>query len=185
MADLVIHTASMANRTALRLMQAHAMRQLGADFYPRNAVDAFISEIGTMDDHLIEDGTYFIASLGGILVGAGGWSMRQASYSRCNSVDDPAASVPKATVRSVYVHPTWARRGIGGKLMKRIEQSILAAGFANASLTATLSGVPLYQHLGYRSGRPVNLSLPGGVNFGALEMAKPLSGPILKQDVAV
>ncbi len=184
MVDLVIYTASMADRTALRLMQAHAMRRLGADFYPRNAIDAFISEIGTMDDHLIDDGTYLIASLGGILVGSGGWSTRQASYSKCNAVDDPATIAPKATVRSVYVHPTWARRGIGGQMMKRIERDIMAAGFAKASLTATLSGVPLYRHLGYLPGRPVNLTLPGGINFGALEMDKPLSCPTSRQDMA-
>ncbi|WP_377194270.1 GNAT family N-acetyltransferase [Ruegeria meonggei] len=183
MVDLVIHAASMADRTALRLMQAQAMRRLGADFYSRNAIDAFISEIGTMDDHLIEDGTYLIASLGGILVGCGGWSTRQASYSKCNAVETAVTS-PRATVRSVYVHPTWARRGIGGRLMHRIEEDIAIAGFAKASLTATLSGMPLYQHLGYQPGRPVTLTLPGGINFGALEMAKSLTLAVSQQDAA-
>ena len=172
MTNVEFQMATEADRTVLRSMQAHSMRKLGAAFYSGHAIEAFISQIGTMDDYLIEDGTYLIATCGGILVGSGGWSTRQATYDTCNASRATNPNKADATVRSVYVHPAWARRGIGGLIMKRIEADILSAGYLNSVLTATLSGVPLYRHLGYHASRKVALALPGDITFGALKMQK-------------
>ena len=152
------------------------MRELGAGFYSIAAIEAFISHVGTMDDFLIDDGNYLIATIAGIAVGCGGWSTKQATYDTCNAANAVIPVAPKATVRSIYTHPEWTRRGIGRKLMERLECDIRDAGFQTASLTATLSGVPLYRHLGYQTLRRVTLTLPEGIQFEGLKMEK-IIGP--------
>ena len=55
-----------------------------------------------------------------------------------------------ATIRSIFVHPAWARRGVMRRLMAEIEGDVLSAGIRTAALTATLTGIPFYRRLGYR-----------------------------------
>jgi hypothetical protein len=69
-------------------------------------------------------------------------------------------------------------------MMAMIEAEIAAAGFSQASLTATLSGIPLYRHLGYRSGQPVEVSLPNALLFVGLAMEKQLVGRALSHSRA-
>jgi GNAT superfamily N-acetyltransferase len=92
----------------------------------------------------------------------------------------PTPSATKANARSVYVHPDFARRGIAREIMTAIEAEITAAGFAAASLTATLSGIPLYRRLGYRGGEPVSLALGNSLTFVGLGMSKILAQGVRK-----
>ena len=50
---------------------------------------------------------------------------------------------------SVFVDPHWARKGVGGALMKHAEQAALALGLTHFWLHASLTAVPFYQSLGY------------------------------------
>jgi GNAT superfamily N-acetyltransferase len=156
-------------------MQALSFRTLGAAYCDDDVIEAFISGIGTMDDTLLEDGTYFAATAQGRIVGCGGWSWRTPAYTSHMTAAPTAASVTKATVRSLYVHPDFARRGVARAIMTAIEAEIMAAGYGTSSLTATLSGIPLYRRLGYRSGQPVALRLPDELTFVGLGMTKHFS----------
>jgi hypothetical protein len=60
-------------------------------------------------------------------------------------------------------------------MMGVIEEQIAAVGFGTASLLATLSGIPFYRRLGYRSGQPVELRMPGAPTFVGVEMEKPVA----------
>lgn len=176
MSDITFRPATRCDRDPLRAMQALSMRTLAAGFYRAEAVEAFITEVGTLDDHLVDSGTYFVAVSGGGIVGCGGWSTGTAGYSRrlVGASDSGAASA--AVVRAVYVHPSWARRGIARRIMAMAEAGMAAAGFERSSLTATLSGVSFYDSLGYSRGTPGALALPGGLEFGVLPMQKRLAG---------
>ena len=68
--EILIRLAGPADRDELRSMQAKSFRELGAACYERNVIEAFISAIGTMDDSLLEQGTYYAAVAGGAIVGA-------------------------------------------------------------------------------------------------------------------
>lgn len=172
---LHIRFAGKADRQELRSLQAYAMRRLAAPYYDEAVIEGFIAEIGTMDDTLIEDGTYFVATTAdGRIAGCGGWSWRTPGYATRLEAGLPA-TVTKATVRSIYVHPDFVRRGIASAVMGAIESEVASAGFDTVSLTATLSGVPLYRRLGYVSGSPVTLSLTNGRLFVGLGMTKQLS----------
>ena len=166
--EILIRLAGLADRDELRAMQAQSFRELGAACYERSVIEAFISVIGTMDDSLLEQGTYYAAVAGGAIVGCGGWSDRTPGYAVHAVEASGRAQVGKATVRSIFVHPAWARRGIASTIMGLIEAEIAAAGFRTASLTATLSGVPLYASsrlLRHAAGR-----------------ARPAGGPVFRRD---
>ena len=60
---------------------------------------------------------------------------------------DPAQD--PARVRAFFVHPDWARRGIGAAILHASETAILAFGFRHAVFVATLAGEPLYAAFGY------------------------------------
>jgi GNAT superfamily N-acetyltransferase len=170
--DISIRLADRCDRSELRAMQALSFLTLGAPYYDNDVIEAFIAGVGTMEDALIDDGTYFLATSQGRIVGCGGWSRRTPGYMACVTSSGTTRTAPRATVRSIYVHPDFARRGIARALMATIEAKIIAAGSDTASLAATLSGIPLYRRLGYRSGLPVALALQGGRTLVCLDMHK-------------
>lgn len=170
-----IRRASPADSQALRTMQALSMRRLGIEHYDEDVIEAFIAQAGTMDDTLLSDGTYFAAHVGNLLVGCGGWSRRMPNDAAHTTDAGARSEARSATIRSIFVHPAWARRGIARQVMARIESDIRAAGFERAGMTATLTGVPFYRRLGYRSAMPMTLDLKEGRYFVGLTMHKTLA----------
>ncbi len=149
------------------------MRQLGPACYEPEVIEAFIAQVGTMDDRLIDDGTYFVMLARGMIVGCGGWSARTTGYdAHAGAADTAAVLHPVAKVRSIYVRPAWARQGVAQRVMAAVEADIMANGYNRASLDATLVGIPFYRQLGYRGGEPVVLQLQDGLRFVSLAMTK-------------
>jgi GNAT superfamily N-acetyltransferase len=174
--SIAIRPARLADRDALRAMQSMAMCVLGADFYSPEEIGGFINHIGTMDDFLLHEGTYYVAMRGDEIVASGGWSRLRPNYANATrpaglTVVEP--TVPK--VRSVFVHPAFARRGLATQLMDLAEDEVRAAGFRTIELTATLSGVPLYLHRGYEETGRIAIPLPGGFRFIGVSMRKGLA----------
>ncbi len=164
-----IRRARMSDRNHLRAMQANSMRTLATHCYSRAEVEAFMTFIGTMDDQLIEEGTYYLVEIAGRPVASGGWSRIRANY-----VNGAPVDVSAAKIRSVFVHPDWVRRGFGRMLMNRAEREAFVAGFNRVELNALLSGVPFYRALGYGALAPIALDMPDGITFRGLTMGKPL-----------
>lgn len=167
--SFTIRRARMSDRNHLLAMQANSMRTLATHCYSREEVEAFITFVGTMDDQLIAEGSYYLVEIDGRPVASGGWSRVRANYANGAPVDGAAAKI-----RSVFVHHDWARHGFGRLLMTRAERDAFAAGFGHVELNALLSGVPFYRALGYRTVRPMALGLPDGIRFRGLTMMKPL-----------
>jgi GNAT superfamily N-acetyltransferase len=165
--------ATPADAPALLALQAASMRILGARAYTPAAIASFIRHAGTMDIRLLEDGTFFVLEVAGEIVACGGWTWRRPSYETF-AADCPAPHGDRATVRSVYVDPAMARRGLATRMMETIEADIAEAGYAEAELAATLTAMPLYTRLGYRPHRVVALDLPDGQQFLGAAMSKKL-----------
>jgi GNAT superfamily N-acetyltransferase len=168
----LIRAATRADRDALRALQETAMRELARPYYDADVIEGFIRHIGTMDDVLIDDGTYFAAFVDGTLAGCGGWTARMPGYMTHAASDALFPLRPTATVRSVFVHPSFARRGLARRIMARVEAEIAKAGYDRAGLAATLSGLPLYRRIGYRSAEPVVLRMPEGLALITVRMHK-------------
>jgi GNAT superfamily N-acetyltransferase len=158
----------------LRAVQEASMRELGRTCYDESVIEAFLAHVGTLDATLIEDGTFFSARIGRVLVATGGWTYRTPSYARLVVGGSEHGSRPGVTIRSIFVHPAWARRGIARRMMSWVEDDIRAAGHESVGLTATLVGIPFYRSLGYRGEDPSILRLPGDKVFVGLNMEKRL-----------
>ena len=77
-----------------------------------------------------------------------------------------------ARIRAFFVHPRWARRGIGRAILRRCEKAIQVAGFRSVELVATLTGVPFYEAGGYSQGEGFAVPLPNGVTLPVVRMIK-------------
>jgi GNAT superfamily N-acetyltransferase len=130
-----------------------------------------------LDTQLIADGTYFIVETStGELVGCGGWSKRKTPYGsdhragRENELLDP--TVDAAKIRAFFVHPDWARRGIGTLLLEASEAAAIAVGFHRLEMGATLTGFPLYERFGYVAEERKGLPLADGDVLEIVRMTK-------------
>ena len=85
---------------------------------------------------------------------------------------DPACDA--ARVRAFFVHPAWARRGIGRSIMAACEQAIVASGFRTVDIVATLAGEPLYASFGYAAVERYEIPMTGGLSLPVVRMTRTL-----------
>lgn len=149
------------------------MWTLGADFYTQAEIANFMETFGTMDDALVIEGHFFVAEdPGGRILASGAWSRARPGYAAGMPATGPDADMP--TVRSVFVEPVMARRGIGYSIMRRVEDNAAFHGVGLLGLTATLPGAPLYERLGYRVQEVTQIVFPDKTRFGCVKMIKAL-----------
>ncbi|HEX8817446.1 MAG TPA: GNAT family N-acetyltransferase, partial [Terriglobales bacterium] len=115
----------------------------------------------------------------GRIVGCGGWSRRKTMFgSDHGPVKDDAWLDPAkdaARVRAFFVHPEWARRGIGTVLLRACEEAARAEGFLKLELVATLPGVLLYEKRGFEAGERFEVPLADGKALPVVRMVKRIS----------
>jgi GNAT superfamily N-acetyltransferase len=143
---------------------------------------AAVKTVFTVDSRLVADGTYFGAvTEEGRVVGCGGWSARKTLFGGDHQVHhdhhhgedgwlDPAADAAK--IRAIFVHPDYARQGIGGMLLKAAEDAARAAGFKRFEMGSTLTGVKLYAREGYREIERIQVPVGDGETIEVVRMGK-------------
>ena len=162
--------------SALEALIPISVRALQSPYYSTAQMDAALGPVFGVDRQLIRDGTYFVAEQGRVIVGCGGWSRRRSLYGgdtgrKCeDSLLDPQREA--ARVRAFFVHPTWARRGIGRSIMVACEQAIIDAGFRSVDLIATLAGEPLYARFGYAVVERYDIAMANGLILPVVKMTK-------------
>lgn len=153
-----------------------SVRGLQAPFYSSAQMEAALGPVFGVDRQLISDGTYFVVEHGGHLVGCGGWSRRSAVFGgdrarlAADAALDPAYD--PARIRAFFVHPDWARRGIGRSILSACESALCTAGFRHAVLVATLAGEPLYAAFGYTVAERYEVLLSGSLALPVVRMVK-------------
>jgi GNAT superfamily N-acetyltransferase len=180
-----IRLAEASDIPSLRELIEASVRGLQAGDYSVAQLESALRTVYGVDTQLISDGTYFaaeeIASSGtALLVGCGGWSKRKTLYGgdqfagREDSLLDPARDAAK--IRAFFVHPEWARRGIGGMILEACEAAAGAAGFRRLEMGATLTGVPFYLAKGYVELEAAEVRLGDGLTLPIVRMGKKTSG---------
>ena len=171
-----LRPAVLADRFALTGLIASSARQLShADYMPAQVEGALRGAFG-VDTQLIHDGTYFVIETEGRLAACGGWSRRRTLFGGDARADrdagelDPA--VDAAKIRAFFIHPEFARRGLGTMLLEHCEQAAVARGFRRFEMMATLPGVRLYAARGYLPGTPVEWPLGEGLTITFVPMSK-------------
>ncbi|MGB7151896.1 MAG: GNAT family N-acetyltransferase [Terriglobales bacterium] len=180
-----IRLAEAGDIPALRKLIEASVRGLQAGDYSAVQLEKALETVYGVDTQLISDRTYFAAEevddLGEpsrvpLLVGCGGWSKRKTLYggdqfaSREDSLLDPAKDAAK--IRAFFVHPAWARRGIGSMILEACEAAAQDARFRRLEMGATLTGVPFYRTKGYVELEAVEAPLGQGLTLPIVRMGK-------------
>jgi GNAT superfamily N-acetyltransferase len=174
-----LRKATLDDRPVLEELIALSARGLSRPDYTDAQIEAALGSAFGVDSELIADGTYFVAEVDGRIVGCGGWSRHatlfggDAQPGRRSDLLDPSRD--SARIRAFFVHPDWARRGIGRAILEKCEAEARAHGFRSVELLATLPGHPFYRMLGYSGDDRVTHPLRGGVTIDFIPMKKTLA----------
>jgi ribosomal protein S18 acetylase RimI-like enzyme len=194
--NIHIRKAAAADVSRLREVIEASVRGLQAEDYSPSQIEAALKSVYGVDSQLIADGTYLVAEVFDSqnqvsekqdsqkqdsqnkpeIVACGGWSKRKTLYggdqyaAREDSLLDPAHDAAK--IRAFFVHPRWARRGIGGLILEACENAARDAGFARLEMGATLSGVAFYRAKGYAAVENQEVPLGNGEVLPIVRMAK-------------
>ncbi len=174
-----LRLAEEADVGPLASLIATSVHGLQSKHYTEAQRVAALGPVFGVDRQLIRDGTYFVVPWEGQLIGGGGWSRRRSHYGGdAGRVEPDDLLVPgkdAARIRAFFVHPAWARRGIGRALMEACEDAIRRAGFTRVEMVATLTGEPLYVAFGYRVAERYEISLAAGLTLPVVRMTKETS----------
>jgi len=178
--SFTIRKAVFADQTEIEKLIAESVRGLSREDYDARQIELSIKTVFGVDTELIADETYFVAETkDGKIVGCGGWSKRKTLYgasvysrSRDSELLNPETDAAK--IRAFFIHPDFARKGIGKAILERCETEAKAHGFKSAEMMATLPGVKLYAVCGYVGDEKVNVPVGENVDIICIKMRKKL-----------
>jgi GNAT superfamily N-acetyltransferase len=181
MSRFQLRVATRDDLEAIRTLIDASVRGLQSDDYSPEQIEASLKTVFTTDSRLVEDGTYLVATAeDGSLAGCGGWSKRKTLYGGDHQVGqiepellDPTTDAAK--VRAIFVHPRFARMGLGSLILQAAEEAAIEAGFRRFEMGSTLTGVSLYALKGYREADRVMVPVGDGQEIEVVRMVKDAS----------
>ena len=178
MVNFSLRTATTEDVAGIRRLIEASVQGLQAEDYSAAQREGALATVFTVDSQLIADGTYFVATAdSGELAGCGGWSYRKTLYGGDHQMEEMAPerlnpSVDAAKIRAIFVHPKFARMGLGSLILEAAEGAALAAGFRRFEMGSTLTGVTLYALKGYREVARLRVPVGGGETIVVVRMVK-------------
>jgi GNAT superfamily N-acetyltransferase len=182
-ATIHIRPAVPADVPVLRKLIGASVRELQAQDYTSAQREAALKTVFGVDSQLVADGTYLVAEATFLkpenrislpaIAGCGGWSKRKTLYggdnwsAREDDLLDPLHDAAK--IRAFFIHPAWARRGVGTLLLDACEA---AARFTRYEMGATLTGVKLFQARGYVAIKNLDVPVGDGLTISVVQMEK-------------
>jgi GNAT superfamily N-acetyltransferase len=173
-----LRLATEGDTGALHALIEASVRGLQANDYTPAQIEGALGTVLGIDTQLIADGTYFVAESSDrkCLAGCGGWSKRKTLFGADRGPDrepellDPATDA--ARVRAIFVHPDFARQGLGSLILASVENAARAAGFRRFEMGSTLTGIPLYRRKGYIEVESIAVPLWNGETLPVVKMVK-------------
>ena len=155
---VTIRPASAADFDSIDAVHAASVRELANGHYDVATIDDWAR---TLDRDLFEQAIatteYFIAEAGGEAIG----------FAQL----DPGAG----EVKMLYVHPRWAGRGIGRRLLDELEGIARERGLERLWLRASLNAVAFYARCDWREVERVTHTLRTGREVPCARMKKELA----------
>lgn len=177
--NMHIRLATLDDIPALNEVVRESVGVLSRKYYSSEQIATALVHVFGVDTQLILDGTYFVAESKGEIAGCGGWSKRETLFggdqTKSATIDElinPATEA--ARIRAFYVHPRWARQGVGALILEACENAARSNAFTRVELIATLPGVPFYTATGYWKVEPFEIYLPDAPPLPAFKMVKRL-----------
>jgi GNAT superfamily N-acetyltransferase len=183
--SLHLRVAVPADARAIEILIDQSVRELQKHDYTALQIEGALGTVFGVDSQLIADGTYFVLEAmsddgNATIAGCGGWSKRKTLFGgdhragREDALLDPATD--SAKIRAFFVHPAWARRGIGSRILAACESAAVKAGFHSFELGATITGERLYAARGYHVIDRVEVPLANGAALPVIRMLKNAGG---------
>ncbi len=176
---------------ALRELINKSVRGLQTLDYTPAQIEGALQTVFGVDSQLIADGTYIVAEAARnaiardeaapqqfelIIVACGGWSKRKTLFGsdhwtgREDALLDPLRDAAK--IRAFFVHPDWARRGVGSMILQACEDAARSAGFTRFEMGATLTGAKLFGARDYVAVKRISIPLANGELLPVIHMEK-------------
>ncbi len=190
-ADIRLRLAVPEDVPVIRQLIDASVRGLQTLDYTPAQIEGALKTVFGVDSQLIADGTYIVAEaeleaiapaeeknarFESMIVGCGGWSKRKTLYGsdhwtgREDSLLDPLHDAAK--IRAFFIHPDWARRGVGTLILQACEDAARAAGFTRYEMGATLTGAKLFGAKGYVAVKSISIPLLNGESLPVIHMEK-------------
>jgi GNAT superfamily N-acetyltransferase len=190
-ADIRLRLAVPVDVPVLRDLIEASVRGLQTQDYTPAQIEGALKTVFGVDSQLIADGTYIVAEAesaafentrakksqtGWMIIGCGGWSKRKTLYGsdhwtgREDALLDPLRDAAK--IRAFFIHPDWARRGVGSMILNACEDAARSAGFTRYETGATLTGAKLFGVKGYVAVKPISIPLVNGESLSVIHMEK-------------
>ncbi|HFL2715755.1 TPA: GNAT family N-acetyltransferase [Legionella pneumophila] len=175
-------------KTLNDLITVSAM-ELSRDIYSDQEIEGAIKYVFGVDTELIKDKTYFVIEKDGEIAGCGGWSKRKTLFggNQFPGRDEPEYLDPSkdaAKIRAFFIHPKFARQGLGSMLLFHCEHEAHLNGFTQLEMMATLPGVKLYSTLAYNAVSDKIVLLPNNVPLRFVHMIKSLKDGLVKRKLS-
>jgi GNAT superfamily N-acetyltransferase len=176
-----IRIACEADIPRLHALIEASVRGLQADDYTPAQIEGALGTVLGLDTQLIRDRTHFLVEATNVdgtadIAACGGWSKRKTLFGSDHaSVREPDLLDPAldaAKVRAIFVHPAYARRGLGTFVLAHVEAEATAAGFRAFEMGSTLTGVSLYRLKGYVEVERIAVPLHNGEALPVVKMIK-------------
>ena len=134
---VAIRRVNVDDYAQVRHLHVRAMRSQSGDALSDAEIAAFVDFVGSpaYGDHLRAEEVHG-AFLDGQLIGTASWL--------ANGDDGETARIA-----SVFVHPMFARLGIGGRLLAEVEARAAQSGFDQLGTSATINAIPFFERYGY------------------------------------
>lgn len=156
--NLSIYEASLEDLPHIQALISKSVQKLQVQYYKQSEIETALELVSGIEE-LIAAGSFLIAGYEKKIIGCGGWS-----------VDD--SEPQKAEIKSFFVHPDFARRGVATHLFIACDNEFLRRGIVDLYLTATLSGEPFYKKYGFSEDERFNQDLSNGETFELVKMVK-------------
>ena len=176
--QITTRPATFDDIAVLQELIAQSVRGLSKGYYTAVQIESAIKYIFGIDTQLLIDGTYYGGIANNHIVACGGWSKRETLYGgdQHKAIADPLLNplTDAARIRAFFVHPDYARQGIGKLMINLCEAAAANNGFKAMELGATLPGEPLYAAMGYKSLEQIKAAMPDGEHLAVIKMRKDL-----------
>ncbi len=157
---LIIRKARQGDCQSIAPLHTAAVKAIRTDLYSPGEIQAWaVPKDAKSYEQSILSKEFFIAEDGRVVVGFG--------------ILNPET----AEVEAIYVSPNAGRRGIGLKLLTKLEERARLLKLAVLRLNASLNAVPFYERAGFVAQQSSTYRLFTGVEIACVPMAKTLDGP--------
>lgn len=153
---VIVRRALPADAVRIRNVHISSIRGLCARDYTRAQIEAWSSKKRPENYRcsMREGEVMFVALLGKRTAGFAGFKGTE--------------------IRAVYVHPRFARQGIGRALFAAVERLAKKRCVRRLRLSSSVTAVPFYRAMGFMAVRKSMFTLRDGTRIACVDMQKPL-----------